>query len=216
MSGGRSGVALKRNLRVVSRASPMELEQETLESFRIGPHFEISLTQGLIVTGKPTFDDDARLWDTLLTTGKSIQFAIGEAMEYIENKWGEKSSQIISDTTGWSLETLRNFKWVHQQVPKENRRPELDWSHFQASAALPPKPQKDIIDRAAAGDDGVPWSVARLKQAIKHECVDVPIVTWGIQVTCKTEKARDLLRDELVQRRFECKTFERRGMPEKA
>jgi len=185
------------------------MQQDTLQTVSFGECFKIG-PSGLDVIGKPSFEQCEALWETLRTMEKSIQFAIGDAMKYFRERWGERADQIISDGTGWSLETLRAYEWTSDKVRPEVRMIDrgLSYSHHQAVAKLPPVEQKKWLAEAVDGD--APWPVSRLKQAIKANG-DLDVTAWFVIVRAKDEASRDRLMSELESRGFICKSTDRRG-----
>lgn len=182
--------------------------QETLQTVRLGENFQIT-PQGLIVVGRPTFEQCDALWETLLTMEKTIQFAIGDAMKYIRARFEDKADQIISARTGWSFETIRNYEWVADKVPQDVRRlTELSFSHHQSVAGLPPDQQSAWLAKAIDGDK--PWPVNRLRAAIKASG-DIPVSAWFLLVKADSEVTRDALMTELESRGFVCTATERRS-----
>src|SRR5262245_9411684 len=121
---------------------------ESMAPVTLGKHFRITAS-GLNVSGKPTFADCEHLWEGLRTLEKSIQFAIGDAMNYFRQAFGERADQIISDRTGWSHETLRSYEWAAEKVLPENRMMDrgLTFSHHYAVGALTPKEQRVWLDK---------------------------------------------------------------------
>lgn len=182
--------------------------QESLTSVDLCDLFQVT-THGLEVRGKPSFEACERLWDSLLLMEKTIQFAIGDAWHYFEERWGERASQIVSDRVGWSLDTLRNYRWVSERVaPNRRRLDKLSFSHHQKVAQCAPREQEKWLTQAA--DDEPPWSVKRLTQAIKAG-EDQVITCWVLVARFDNEKKRDLAQRELEARGAICTASEKRG-----
>jgi hypothetical protein len=101
--------------------------------------------------------------DTLLMyakVGKAMQFWLGDALLYGENRFGEQFAQAASET-GYSEESLRGFLWVASRVPPHVRRLTLSWSHHQVAAGTD-KPA-EWLDAA----EECSWTVRELRHAIK-------------------------------------------------
>jgi hypothetical protein len=101
--------------------------------------------------------------DTLLMyakVGKAMQFWLGDALLYGENRFGEQFAQAASET-GYSEESLRGFLWVASRVPPSVRRLTLSWSHHQVAAGS--EDPKTWLDTAEANS----WTVKDLRHAIK-------------------------------------------------
>jgi len=153
--------------------------------------------QGLDVRGEPSFDECELFWKKLRSMEKGIQFAIGDAAKYLRQRFGEKADQIISAATGWSHETVRAYEWTADNVPPPMRQmEELTYSHHQAvgRSKLSAAQKSKWLDKAAAGDGDKPWSVAKLKAAMKDEGAEP---SYWLMVRCKSAADRDKLQKRL-------------------
>ena len=83
---------------------------------------------GLVVTGSPTFEEWQNCGDFLKQAEKSVQFWIGDWLNYGENKYGETYSQALNDTD-YELKTLQQTKWVSGKIETSRRREHLSFSH---------------------------------------------------------------------------------------
>ena len=194
----------------MSAQAEVPVQQDEMVDVGLGDHFTIT-PQGLEVTGHPSFDACQALWNKLLTAEKVIQFAIGDAAKYIRERFGHDADQIISDRTGWTLETIRNYEWIADKVPKQVRRlDKLHFTHHQKVAAQPVRVQARLLNQAADSEER-PWTVARLSQAVAAGGEDVPATRWFLVVTCASEAKRDALQKRLELDGYECKPTERRG-----
>lgn len=169
----------------------------------IGPDFAPVLVDefflitpsGLQVRGEPDFNQCELFWKQLRSMEKGIQFAIGDAAKYLRKRFGDRADQIISAATGWSHETVRAYEWTAENVPEQVRHmEELTYSHHQAVGKLPPREQGKWLDKAAKGDGEKPWSVSRLKSAMKDEGAEP---SYWLMVKCKNSADRDRLQKRL-------------------
>lgn len=80
---------------------------------------------------------------------KSVQFAIGDWLNFIEQVYPDEWSQ-MSELLGLSEEKRREYKRVASRVPKSVRRAKVDWSQHRAVAVLPPPEQKQWLKRVEA------------------------------------------------------------------
>jgi hypothetical protein len=103
--------------------------------------------------------------------GKAVQFWLGDALLYGENRFGELMAQAASET-GYSEESLRGFLWVASRIPPSVRRLTLSWSHHQVAAGS--EDPKTWLDTAEAGG----WTVKELRHAIKPP---VPKAVCGME-----------------------------------
>jgi hypothetical protein len=159
---------------------------QDLATVPIGQWFKIT-PRGLRVVGDPPFDAFADLGEMLRTFERTMAFVVGDWINQLEDRFGEKSAQLV-DATGWSLNTIRAYAWTARKVPPENRFIDagLTYAHHQAVAALAQPEQRHWLTLALGnGDDIEPWSVTRLRAAISKGS-DLQS-RWWILVECKDE-----------------------------
>lgn len=120
---------------------------------------------GLVVNGKPDFEDWMNYGQTLKTLDStSRQFAIGDWIvhgfgAYEHGKW-DTVQQIWPKTS----DTLRRYEWVAREVKSVNRFTLLSWSHHDAIASLESDKQRYWLEQAADHK----WSVSTLRQKISE------------------------------------------------
>jgi hypothetical protein len=111
--------------------------------------------------------------DTLLAVarvGKAVQFWLGDALLYGENRFGEQFAQAASET-GYSEESLRGFLWVASRIPPSVRRPTLSWSHHQVVAGLEGEGPRVYLAAAEEGN----WSVKELREYVRGPSKPKPV-----------------------------------------
>ncbi len=101
---------------------------------------------GLTLTDPNMPQGQAEAVGTLLgSMHKSVQFAIGDWLIFIEQVYPEQWSQ-MSELLGVSEEKRREYRRVAARVPRSVRRKNVDWSQHRAVASLPdPKQQKQWL-----------------------------------------------------------------------
>lgn len=109
---------------------------------------------GLQIVQKLEFDEWEELGDMLKYWGSSINYLLGDWLNYGEREYGEKYAQALEDTE-YELQTLRNYAYVCRQIPLERRRPELTFSHHAAVAGLDDQEQDILLGRAIDEKMGV-------------------------------------------------------------
>jgi hypothetical protein len=188
-----------------------EAEDGELAPIRFGK-FTIAST-GLLVEGNPTFEEWQKAGHLLLVMARGLQFAVGDWLNYGEDKFGEMAAQVI-DARDWTEETVRVYRWVSARVPPQNRRitNEITFSHHQAVAKLPPKRQRELL-KLAAKDKDDPWSVAKLKNEIRkteprEEKDDAP--KYWVLVEARDIEDQALLKKEMEQSGRRCKLIGRK------
>lgn len=200
------GKAVKHVQAVATR--PPEVLKSEFAPVTLAKHFKIT-PSGLTVDGNPTFDTCAVMWEALRTLEHSLQFAIGDYINYLEQRWGEKSAQII-DATGLTLSSIKVYSWVARQVPADNRYMDrgLTYTHHQVVAGMNSHEQKTWL-RQACGNGGEPWPVSRLRAAINNGS-DIAPSGWYVVVACDSEAQQQELVKKLEREGLNCRTAEKR------
>lgn len=181
-----------------------EFQPVNLGSFRITP-------AGLTIDGEPDFESCEQLWSALRTLERSLQFAIGDAVNYFERRWGEKASQIV-DATGLTLNSVKVYAWAAEKVPPQNRMLDrgLSFSHHLAVAALNSKEQKSWLKQALGRSGEEPWPVSRLKAAVQDGS-DLAPEAWFVLVKCRSEEDQTAVQKKLELEGREVKAIAKRG-----
>jgi hypothetical protein len=94
-----------------------------------------------------TYDQLEAVGVMLADIRKKVQFAMGDWLVTVEERFPEKFSQaaeLLEVSPGGLLDYIR----VAKNVPRSYRRPELPWSHHRAVASLEPPEQKQWLDTA--------------------------------------------------------------------
>lgn len=111
---------------------------------------------GLTVNGNPTYEEWQAFGETLRFLERTIQFTIGDWLNYGEKRWGEKYAQAVEETA-YSAGTLRNFASVAATFDLSSRDDKLKFAHYSSVMALrnpdgsPNRPaQKELLTRAVS------------------------------------------------------------------
>lgn len=126
---------------------------------------------GLEINGEPTFEKWEAFGKTLQFLERTVQFAIGDWINYGEHRWGEKYAQAV-DETGNSQGTLRNYAWASGRVNLSLRSDKLKFNHHVLVAPLshadgtPDQERQRYYLELAVQQE---LSVARLRQIIKAD-----------------------------------------------
>lgn len=75
-----------------------------------------------------SWDEWAGAGITLQEIKRSLNWWLGDWIIYGQDNFGESYAQAI-ELYGHELEALKKYVWVARNVPKQNRRPELSWTH---------------------------------------------------------------------------------------
>src|SRR5438270_13064405 len=114
---------------------------------------------GLTPLGKPTFANWQQCGTFIQEAEKSVQFWIGDWLNYGEKAWGKKYEEAL-EKTGLDYQTLRNYKWVAASVPLSLRRDKLSFHHHKEVANLEPEKQSYLLEKAVLES----WPLLKLKQ----------------------------------------------------
>jgi hypothetical protein len=93
------------------------------------------------------YDQWLRLMATLQQLSDAFQFAIGDALNYGQKRYGEKYAQAM-DATGCAYQSLANWSWVASNVPINNRVAGLSWTHHRVVARVGTEQQKLLLESA--------------------------------------------------------------------
>lgn len=183
---------------------------KSIDEVQVAKGFAITIN-GLVVDGHPAFPQWQKTIRDLRVSEKGAQFALGDAINFGEEAYGEKASQELDPENGWSLKTIQNYSWLARRIAPDVRRMDrLGVRHHQLVATLAPTKQRSWLHKAAADDEEKPWTVARLKKAL-DEGEDLPVTGYFVIVTCPTGQAQSELMDRLEAEGLSCKATERRS-----
>ena len=152
---------------------------------------------GLEVEGSPSLEACGEAGKRLRVIEKGAQFAIGDWVLYLEERFGEAAAQVLDPDLGWSLKTLGVYKWMAERIPRDIRRMDrLGVQHHMAVAPLTHERQRHWLTLAAADAEEAPWTVARLKAALEAGS-DQPESAWFVIVSCPSGQVQSDLMDRL-------------------
>jgi site-specific DNA-methyltransferase (adenine-specific) len=136
-------------------AGPLSLTNKefTYSSFRLD-------TIHLAPIGTPTFNEWVTVGRFLKDAEQSVQFWIGDWLLYGEKTFGKTLYEQAIRETGLEYGTLRDYKWVAQAVPVEQRTDKLGFHHHREVASLPQETQQTLLSQAITEH----WSLDKLKQ----------------------------------------------------
>jgi len=142
-------------------------EQVTLfRDNQTGLDFAAELGEVTPVSWQPpaelTFEEWTAIGNTLQQVGASLNWWIGDWLNYGEGKWGEMYAQAV-EVTGWEYDRLRTTKWVANAVKLSFRKDNLSWTHHVHVAGLEPTEQSKWLELATANG----WRSGQLRDAIK-------------------------------------------------
>jgi hypothetical protein len=118
----------------------------------------------LIIKEGMDFKTWEKLGHALKSMQGSIQWWLGDWLNYGEKHYGETYTQAI-EITGYEYDTLAQFKSVSSRVESCSREQNLSFSHHKAVAPLEPEEQKEYLDIAEKEN----LSVSKLRDRIKSD-----------------------------------------------
>jgi phage N-6-adenine-methyltransferase len=137
---------------------------------------ELTLTSFVLRPGL-SYEEYEEVMRTLGVMDKSVQWWIGDALNYGESYYGETYSQAMEET-GIEYGTLAIYKHVSSRIEFLRRRKNLSFGHHQNVAALSPMDQDEWLDKAEKGDGPKKkWSVARHRAEMKRQGV-AQVTVW--------------------------------------
>ena len=114
-----------------------------------------------------SFDDWASTMQGFFEVQRSLNWLIGDGLNYGESKYGEAYAQAV-EVTGWDYQRLADAKWVAGAVPIDVRRLDLSWTHHKYVASLEVDAQIRWLDLAEENS----WSSAELKRAMNGQLLE--------------------------------------------
>lgn len=110
----------------------------------------------LRITSDVTYEEWSAYGKKLSKRYSTLQWLIGDWINWGEQKWGEKYAQALDDLS-FSYGTLRNYASICARISPENRNPKLRFHQIKHVASLEPREQRKIVDFATShemtGDD---------------------------------------------------------------
>jgi len=121
-----------------------------------------------------TFEQWYEVGQTLQTIKGSINWWIGDWLNYGEFAYGETYAQAI-EVTGAEYQHLADCKWVAGRVPRDVRLPELSWSHHRAvSKLVDPDDQLHVLNVAAERHMNVKDTIAYVQDFLHPYIAPAP------------------------------------------
>ena len=116
-----------------------------------------------------TFEEWMRVGNTLQQVGNSINWRVGDWLNYGEAKWGEMYTQAI-EITGWEYQRLADAKFVCSRLDFSLRNEKLSWSLHKEVAKLQVEDQLYWLNRAYVEN----MRVRALRDAIRQSQLPPP------------------------------------------
>lgn len=131
--------------------------------------------------GTPPIEEWGAAGNQVGIVARSPAFVVGDWVRYGEERYSELAAQYI-DARQWSKSTLDVYRRLSGYVPPSVRRMDrLGTRHHLLIQKLSVAEQRRWLTRAAADDEAEPWTVERLREAIR-EGQDATAVAWYVTV----------------------------------
>lgn len=121
------------------------------ERVLVGQHIEwryvTETTTGLIFSDDTPIEVWGALTERLIRQQKRIEWAIGDALQFGERRYGDTYAQWV-EQTGLAENTLATIKWVAGAIERSRRREDVGWAYHREVASLPIPEQEKALDAA--------------------------------------------------------------------
>lgn len=133
------------------------------------------------------FDEWMRVGNTLQQVGNSINWWVGDWLNYGEKRYGETYAQAV-EITGWEAERLMNAKWVASAIQTSLRKENLSWSAHKEVAKLPHEEQRFWLNKASI--EGM--KVRELRDAIRQSQLPPPAPVDDVPFSSATPRVASI------------------------
>lgn len=118
---------------------------------------------GLELPDNLTFEQWEGIGSTLNSVEGSIQWWLGDWLNFGERRYGEMYSQAM-DATERSYDSLAQAKWISKSYEFCDRSQNLSWKHHREAASLPESERSTMLERAEA--EG--WTTRELRSEVNQ------------------------------------------------
>ena len=118
---------------------------------------------GLQLPEDLSFEEWSGIGSTLQSVEGSIQWWIGDWLNFGERRYGEMYTQAM-DATERSYQALADAKWIAGEFEFSCRHENLSWTHHRESASLPHEERADVL--SIAENEG--WSVRDVRAEVNR------------------------------------------------
>ena len=116
----------------------------------VNPHAVEYGENYLIVSEETRIEDFQDTWNALMAMHNAAPWWIGDLLNQGERIFGEQAAQ-VQDWTDLKYETLAKYKWVAKYFLREERKPELSFTHH-LNAMKAPQEDRDFLLTKAVKD----------------------------------------------------------------
>jgi N6-adenosine-specific RNA methylase IME4 len=109
-------------------------------------HFQLTPT-GLVVTGKPSFDEWQQCGDALVRMETASQWWLGDWLNAGAKRYHDKYDDAVA-ALPYERDTLKHYAYVARHVASCLRKHDVPYKVHEEVASLPPEQQRAILQRA--------------------------------------------------------------------
>lgn len=132
---------------------------------------------GVEFIGTPPFEEWERIFHFRQDQSDVSNWNLGDTVNFGQRTYGEKFSQIIPEDR-LKKRTLMAVAIVCDKIPAAERIPGLNFSHHKATAYLPAKVRKELLELAVEQK----WTVRELEEAVSSRTASKPSKSKVIHV----------------------------------
>jgi hypothetical protein len=190
----------------MSQTYAIEVRPEDIGDMLVQGHEHQYVTEtptGLVFREDTPLEVVGALIERLTRQSKRIEWALGDALQFAERRYGDTYAQWVEET-GLSENTLATYRWVADRIEPLRRRKDVGWSHHREVAGIDdPTIQDRLLDEAA--DKGMTrWEVRQRVKAEQEQrrghavaadgaALDTEPLTWQPGISDLTAEARAAL-----------------------
>lgn len=137
---------------------------EVLVQGNLFEKFCVITDDGLKFVKQPTKEECLEIVDGFIRLGRQSLWLIGDAVQYLEETFGEEASSQVTSHTDYDVKTILNAARVAKLIPPHRRRKKLSYSHHEAVAVLPEKEQERLLNQATENK----WNVPHMREAARE------------------------------------------------
>lgn len=134
------------------------------------PNSAFRFTQyGIVINGKPTFEQWQSAWQWLRQIDRASPWIAGDMLAYGETTYSEFSQELENDEEPerghYTYGSLRVYKYVSIRWPLLSRLTNIPWSYHQITANLPMAQRIELIQQAMSFKTGRrKWLESQVRQ----------------------------------------------------
>lgn len=141
----------------LARVAPVEIQPIVIGCFTL-------TAKAMLVKGRPTFAEYQAVGDFIERAHKASGWWVADWLKYGESRddWKQKIDAVM-DVTGYAEQTVKNHKYIGENIAPSRRRDDVSFSVHSEVASLDPREQEHWLERAASNG----WTQRELRAMIR-------------------------------------------------